>query len=202
MKRIIFPLLSGALIVASWTQPTIAQDDPIVTITPEAEPSILSDGEGEAGVVHDGTVSSEGGAMGIDNTIRHADAKRVRGWRHMLCEVHKHEHPHPIYAHSRGGANATWTHSWNEQQAMARPWHGGYYHYQYGAPLALVVPPTAAFQTNYSWGVGRTTSTPIYHQYARPYPGYPSGQAHGLHRTPYWPSNTNQFGVYPIRGPW
>jgi hypothetical protein len=23
-----------------------------------------------------------------------------------------------------------------------------------------------------------------------------------IHPTPYWPSHTDQFGVYPVRGPW
>lgn len=196
MKRFIFPILASALLASSWVQPTVAQDDPVVTITPEAEASSALEASADGAAVYAGS------AIGYGAPGQHADASRVQGWRHMLCEIHEGNHPHPIYAHSRRGAEATWTHQWNEQQAMARPWHGNYYYYQYGTPLALVVPPTASFQTNYSWGVGRTTSTPIYHQFARPYPGTPSGEAHGLYRTPYWPSNTNQFGVYPVRGPW
>lgn len=79
-------------------------------------------------------------------------------------------------------------------------WHGGYNHVLYGRPLALIVPPTANFQTNYSWGVGRTTMTPIYHQFGRPV-AVPTGPA-GLSAAPVWPSNTNQIGVYYSRGPW
>ena len=82
-------------------------------------------------------------------------------------------------------------------------WHAGYYHTSWGRPLALVVPPTATYQTNYSWGVSGTRITPIYPQFAGPYAGYPYEGGNGVFRpTPHWPSDTNQFGVYYIRGPW
>jgi len=116
--------------------------------------------------------------------------------------VHDRYHPHPFYAHGRRGADATWTHGWNQSMAAGLPWHGNYYYPQYGQPVALIVPPTAAFQTNYSWGVGNTTSTPIYHQFARPYPGPATGGSGQFMAPPLWPSNTNQFGIYPVRGPW
>ncbi len=109
-------------------------------------------------------------------------------------------HPAPYYAYGPGGIDATRTHAWNYNQAAQYPWHGGYYHRQYGQPLALVVPPTASFHTQYSWGVAQTKSLPIYHQFLRPYPGGPGGGVFAP--TPYWPSNTEQFGVYPVRGPW
>jgi hypothetical protein len=112
------------------------------------------------------------------------------------------DHPAPMYAHSRGGIDATRTHYWNGAQATQYSWHGGYYHPQWGQPLALVVPPTASFQTVYNWGVGRTQSVPIYHQYSRENPGsYTTGNA-GFHPTPYWPQSTQQFGVYYYRAPW
>ena len=112
-------------------------------------------------------------------------------------------HPHPIYAHSRAGINATRTHRWNQEQAMQRPWHGGYYYPAYGQPLALVVPPTASFQSKYSWGVGNTRSLPIYHQFGRPYPGEASGATPGMYqKVPSQPWNTDQFGVYYSRAPW
>ena len=45
---------------------------------------------------------------------------------------------------------------------------------------------------------------PIYHQFRRPYPG-PGGVAGGGNRllpTPNQPSDTVQFGVNAVRGPW
>jgi len=89
-------------------------------------------------------------------------------------------------------------------QYSAAPWHGQYNYSQWGRPVALVVPPTAGRQSSWSWGVGNTTSTPIYHQYGRQYPGaagtLPGGG--GFQRTPQWPSHTDQFGVYYARSPW
>ena len=92
-------------------------------------------------------------------------------------------------------------------RAAARSWHAGYYHTQYGAPVALVVPPTARMQTRMGWGVSQTTMSPIYHQFERPYPGPVAGAGAGggaypLLATPRWPSHTDQFGVYYVRGPW
>ncbi len=90
-------------------------------------------------------------------------------------------------------------HVWAQQYASSRPWHGQHYYLPYGAPTALVVPPTAMMQQNYSWGVSRNTSTPIYHQFGSS--GIPSGGGAFL-GTPPWPSHTSQFGVYPVRAPW
>lgn len=112
-------------------------------------------------------------------------------------------HPHPVYAHSRAGITATRTHRWNQEQAQQHSWHQGYYYPQYGQPLALVVPPTASFQSSYSWGVGNTQSMPIYHQYGRPYPGAAGGAQSGMYQPPpNQPWSTNQFGVYYSRAPW
>ena len=46
-------------------------------------------------------------------------------------------------------------------------WHGGYQNVEWGRPVALILPPTARMQTEYSWGVGRTRMSPINHQFAR-----------------------------------
>ncbi len=82
-------------------------------------------------------------------------------------------------------------------------WHAGYQHPMYGRPLALVVPPVSHYQTIYSWGIGTTQMTPIYPQYGGPGYGTPFGDASGQYlMPPYWPSDTRQFGVYYIRGPW
>jgi len=82
------------------------------------------------------------------------------------------------------------------------PWHGGYYHSAWGMPVALVVPPTAESQVHWGWGVGNTRVTTIWHQFQR----YPAGSGYYDRRmfqpTPYWPSDTDQFGVYYVRGPW
>jgi hypothetical protein len=92
------------------------------------------------------------------------------------------------------GHNARW-------RATLRPWHGRYYNVQYGAPLALVVPPTAELQTDYAWGSVASRMTRIDHQFQRPWPngfwtpyGFLPGAA--------WPSDTKQFGTYYVRGPW
>jgi hypothetical protein len=95
--------------------------------------------------------------------------------------------------------------------AAQRPWHGPYAYTQWGTPVAMVVPPTAAMHTSLSWGVAQSEMTPIYHQFHRDYPGLTtvggSGRRYGPYPygflpTPYWPSHTDQLGVYPIRGPW
>jgi hypothetical protein len=80
-------------------------------------------------------------------------------------------------------------------------WAGGYYHTMWGQPVALVVPPTADLQTHWNWGVAQTRITPIWPQYTRGFPGpYVGGR--GFLPTPRWPSSTDQFGVYYVRGPW
>ncbi len=89
--------------------------------------------------------------------------------------------------------------AWAQQAAAGQPWHGQYYYLPYGQPTALVVPPTTVTQQNYSWGVSQNTMTPVYHQFgAAAIPS--SGGA--FYATPHWPSNTNHFGVYPVRAPW
>lgn len=80
-------------------------------------------------------------------------------------------------------------------------WNRNYAHTDYGQPVALVVPPTANLQTNYGWGVASSRISRIEHQFQRNFPGF--GMFGGPFRpTPVWPSDTNQFGVYHVRGPW
>lgn len=80
-------------------------------------------------------------------------------------------------------------------------WHGPHFHPGWGSPMALLVPPTANMQTNYSWGVARTRVTPLYHQFGRQYISI-GGGGKDLSPSPVWPSDTTQFGIYSVRGPW
>jgi hypothetical protein len=82
------------------------------------------------------------------------------------------------------------------------PWHAGYYHVMWGRPLAAVVPPTLTHQTNWGWGVGNTRVTPIYPQYVGPLMATSYGGYETYRPTPFYVSDTLQFGVYYIRGPW
>lgn len=101
-----------------------------------------------------------------------------------------------------GGRRAV-ANRWGERFARTTPWHGNYYYHQWGAPTALVVPPVANMQTSLGWGVAQTSMMPIYHQFSRPYPGASEGVGNSnFHPTPRWPSHTDQFGVYYVRGPW
>lgn len=108
-------------------------------------------------------------------------------------------HPQPRYAYSRAGIDATRMNAWNQQKAAECAWHGDYRYWRFGVPTALVVPPTATFQSEYNWGVAQTKSVPIYHQFGRTYSEAGGGGVYPAH--PYWPSSTNQFGVYPVRAP-
>jgi hypothetical protein len=96
--------------------------------------------------------------------------------------------------------HSSWGDYWARNQAAQRPWHGGYYWMRTGQPTALVVPPVVTMQQNYSWGVSQNINTPVYHQFG----GVPpNGAGGGMFRgTPYWPTHTDQFGIYPVRGPW
>ena len=89
-------------------------------------------------------------------------------------------------------------------RASQAPWHGGYYYTQWGAPVALVIPPTAEMHTDYSWGVPSMRVSRNDHQFQRAFPGGGTayGGGYGFLPTPYYPSDTNQFGVYYVRGPW
>ena len=101
-------------------------------------------------------------------------------------------HAHPI-RYARWDRAAAWSNA-------NVSWHGPFNHVQWGRPLALIVPPTANMQTHYAWGVGRTRMTPIHHQFGRPHPQ--SAGSATQRPTPAWPSDTQQHGVYYLRGPW
>ncbi|MEM9409483.1 MAG: hypothetical protein AAGA30_00050 [Planctomycetota bacterium] len=111
-------------------------------------------------------------------------------------------HPQPFYAYSKAGIDTQRIDQWNRVQSQRTSWQGGYNYWQYNAPTALVVPPTAAFQTSYSWGVGGTRSLPIHHQFGASAPGGGGGISQAGSSPPYWPSSTDQLGIYPVRAPW
>jgi hypothetical protein len=101
-----------------------------------------------------------------------------------------------------------WAHSYIDSgymlpvyRARGYNWNRNYAYTEYGQPCALVVPPTAQLQTNWGWGVASSRISRIDHQFQRNYPG--NAQFGGPFRpTPVWPSDTSQFGVYYVRGPW
>ncbi len=94
------------------------------------------------------------------------------------------------------------TQLWSNQVAAQRAWHGNYYYLPYGQPTALVVPPTAHMRQTLSWGVSQNLMYPLNHQFGRS-ANSPGAQAPGSYMaTPQWPSHTDQFGVYYVRGPW
>ncbi len=88
-----------------------------------------------------------------------------------------------------------------QRQAAQQSWHAPYYHTAWKQPVALVVPPTARNRTEYNWGVGGTTSTPIHHQFSPVMPLH-GGNGQQLRPTPAIPYSTSQFGIYYIRAPW
>jgi len=81
-------------------------------------------------------------------------------------------------------------------------WHHGYAHTAWGRPVALVMPPTVKREVVWSWGVAQTQSRRIPYQFGRSYPGPYVGGHPRFRHTPAWPSHTDQFGVYSVRGPW
>lgn len=89
-------------------------------------------------------------------------------------------------------------------RSQGKSWHSTWYDPAEGRPIALVVPPTSEFMTQYSWGVPSSRVAPIYHQFRRPYPGAGgvAGSGGGFLPTPNQPSDTVQFGVNAVRGPW
>ncbi len=84
----------------------------------------------------------------------------------------------------------------------ASSWHGYYYDAAWGMPGALVVPPGVHTQANLSWGVPSSRTDPIYFQFSRAWPGPGNYDRSAFLPTPPWPSDTTQFGVYYVRGPW
>lgn len=92
---------------------------------------------------------------------------------------------------------------WPNRRAEMYNWHANYVYTDYGLPTALVVPPTAQLQTNWSWGAPSMRVTRIDHQFTRNYPGPgPFAVGRPFRYTPKWPQDTAQFGVYYVRGPW
>jgi hypothetical protein len=92
---------------------------------------------------------------------------------------------------------------WPNRRAQAYNWHANYVYTDYGQPTALVVPPTADLQTNWSWGAPSLCISRIDHQFTRNYPGPgPFVAGRPFRYTPAWPQSTHQFGVYYVRGPW
>ncbi len=87
------------------------------------------------------------------------------------------------------------------RRAQMSNWHANYAHSAYGQPVALVVPPTAQLQTNWSWGAPSARTSRIDHQFGRNYPG-PGPFGGGFRSTPAWPNDTAQFGVHHVRAPW
>ncbi len=78
----------------------------------------------------------------------------------------------------------------------------GYYDPAWGMPLAVVVPPTVRWQSNYAWGVGGSRLTRVGAQYQPEFPGPESAyNQRGYLPAPPQPSDTEQFGVYYARGP-
>ena len=89
----------------------------------------------------------------------------------------------------------------SQRRAAQYNWHGNFAHSAYGYPVALVVPPTANLQTNWSWGAPSSRISRIDHQFGRDYPG-PGAVGGAFRNTPVWPGDTAQFGVYYVRAPW
>lgn len=145
-----------------------------------------------------------GGTTSMMSPVCLASGRQYPRRIHSLQYAAKdHFSPHPVYAYSRNGILAGRTNDWNVAQMQSCPWHGGYSYWRWQAPTALVVPPTAAFQSEYNWGVGQTRSLPIYHQFGAGDAGLIGGGfGQTFPPTPYWPSSTSQFGIYPVRGPW
>ncbi|MCH7725127.1 MAG: hypothetical protein IH991_01410 [Planctomycetes bacterium] len=196
MRTTIHHLFAGLLVFGiSLPSLVIGQDEPSDPVTAdEPESSEETSAADESTLTDNPTIRIP--AVLYPNRI-YAFGGGLSGYVH-------HSHPAPFYAYGRRGIDATRYHNWNFQQSMVRPWHGNYSHTQWGAPLALVVPPTADTKTILSWGVGQTRFVPLYHQFHRGVPTFSQQQRRGyqFQTTPMWPSNTEQFGVYPIRGPW
>jgi len=81
-------------------------------------------------------------------------------------------------------------------------WNTSYYDPAWGMPLAVVVPPTARWQSNYAWGVGGSRLDRVGAKYQAEVPGPASAynQRNYLPAPPQ-PSDTQQFGVNYVRGP-
>ena len=142
------------------------------------------------------------GGTGADGMTQNIYQGRVNVLRTMKMASHDNYSPHRLYAYSNKGLNAGRTHAANQLQAASTPWHGNYMNWRWREPTALVVPPNSSHQTSYAWGVGQVRSNPLHHQFGRQGAGMIGGGAGSFSQTPYWPSSTEQFGIYPVRAPW
>lgn len=89
-----------------------------------------------------------------------------------------------------------------EWQGDTGSWEGGYYDAAWGMPMAVVVPPTARWQTDYAWGAGGTRISRINARFHYGYPGPESVYRRGNYLpAPPQPSDTRQMGDYYVRGP-
>ncbi|MFK7766851.1 MAG: hypothetical protein AB8B55_06485 [Mariniblastus sp.] len=167
----------------------------IVMTSTESDAQLLSR-LGNRGPIYSGT-DAEGMTM-TDYT------NRISPQKTMLMAARKGRFsPAPVYTFSNPGVLAGRTHGWNQMEAASRPWHGDYSNWRFREPTALVVPPTSSYQTSYAWGVGQVRSTPIHHQFGRQGLGMGGSEGGGgFSQTPYHPSSTDQFGLYPVRAPW
>lgn len=85
---------------------------------------------------------------------------------------------------------------------MQGGWQGGYYDVAWGMPLAVLVPPTARWQTNYAWGAGGTSISHIGPRFQYETSGPASAYRMGAYLpAPPQPSSTLQMGDYYVRGP-
>jgi hypothetical protein len=81
-------------------------------------------------------------------------------------------------------------------------WNTNYYDPAWGMPEAVVVPPTARWQSNYAWGVGGSRLNRVRAQYQAEVPGPESAyNQRDYLPAPAQPSDTQQFGVNYVRGP-
>jgi len=81
-------------------------------------------------------------------------------------------------------------------------WNTSYYDPAWGMPLAVVVPPTARWQSNYARGVGGSRLNRVGAQYQVEVPGPESAyNRRNYLPAPPQPSDTQQFGDNYVRGP-
>jgi hypothetical protein len=105
-------------------------------------------------------------------------------------------------AAARPAPAAVYFRSGQGQSDPGGSWEGGYYDAAWGMPLAVIVPPTARWQTDYAWGAGGTRLSRINARFHYEYPGPESGYRQGNYLpAPPQPSDTRQMGDYYVRGP-
>jgi hypothetical protein len=81
-------------------------------------------------------------------------------------------------------------------------WNTNYYDTAWGMPLAVVVPPTVRWKSNYAWGVGGSRLNRVGAQYQVEVPGPASiYDRRNYLPAPPQPSDTQQMGDNYVRGP-